>query len=231
MFCSKCGAELAEGTVFCPKCGTKVMEVQDSEEVKTDEKDQSQETTKDKVEGKIKEALTLENVESGTERNGKNIVVQYMTPGMYKIAFIAALIGGIITIPEGVGILLILADIFILKYKFAAWVKGFIVDYDKKTVFIPEASVQFDTGFDFKKFWQTYRKGIEFKFEELKSLDAEYQRTVEESNGNYQVKQYKIVTCVTTFGTVRVKMKATNPRFEQVLAGLEDVIAYNNANK
>lgn len=60
---------------------------------------------------------------------------------------------------------------------------------------------------------------------------AEYQRTVEESNGNYQVKQYKIVTCVTTFGTVRVKMKATNPRFEQVLAGLEDVIAYNNANK
>ena len=60
---------------------------------------------------------------------------------------------------------------------------------------------------------------------------AEYQRTVEESNGNYQVKQYKIVTCVTTFSTVRVKMKATNPRFEQVLAGLEDVIAYNNANK
>ena len=231
MFCSKCGAELAEGTVFCPKCGTKVLEVQDSEEVKIDENGQSQETTKDKVEGKIKEALTLENVESGTERNGKNIVVQYMTPGMYKIAFIGALIGGIITIPEGVGIILILADIFILKYKFAAWVKGFIVDYDKKTVFIPEASVQFDTGFDFKKFWQTYRKGIEFKFEELKSLDAEYQRTVEESNGNYQVKQYKIVTCVTTFGTVRVKMKATNPRFEQVLAGLEDVIAYNNANK
>lgn len=231
MFCSKCGVELAEGTVFCPKCGTKVMEVQDSEEVKTDEKDQSQKTTKDKVEGKIKEAFTLENVESGTERNGKNIVVQYMTPGMYKIAFIGILIGGILTILEGVGIILILADLFIFKYKFAAWVKGFIVDYDKKTVFIPEASVQFDTGFDLKKFWQTYRKGIEFKFEELKSLDAEYQRTVEESNGNYQVKQYKIVTCVTTFGTVRVKMKATNPRFEQVLAGLEDVIAYNNANK
>ena len=48
MFCSKCGAELVEGTVFCPKCGTKVLEVQDSEEVKIDENGQSQETTKDK---------------------------------------------------------------------------------------------------------------------------------------------------------------------------------------
>lgn len=227
MFCSKCGAELTEDIVFCPKCGTKVSAVQDSESVKTEEDDKSQKITKDKVESKIKKALTLSSVKSDTERNGKNVVVSFMPETMYKLFFYGVLVGSIMTIPSGIGILGLLMDIFILKDRWASKVKGFIVDYDKQTIYIPECIVTYDTGFDIKKFWHNYRKGIEFNFDELKSLETDFQQEYKEK----QVNDYKIINAVTKFGTIKIKMGFANSNFEKILDSLEDVIAYNEANQ
>lgn len=220
--CAECGEEMANEAVFCSKCGSNFFSNNTTEESK-----ESESLNLKNVEGKIKDALTLESVEAGTERNGRNVVISFMSPTMYKIAFIGLLILGIIGFLQG-GVVVILIDIFVLKFKFAAWVKGFIVDYDKETIYVSKASVTFDTGFDIKRSWETFRKGIEFRFDELKTLDAEYEQTVEENNNRYQVKSYKIINCVTTFGTVKIKLNASDSRFEKILTSLQDVLVYNN---
>ena len=59
-----------------------------------------------------------------------------------------------------------------MKQKWAAKVKGFIVDYEKKTIYFPECNkITYDTGFPGIKNWiNDFRSGKEISFTQLKSI-------------------------------------------------------------
>ena len=82
MKCSKCNNEIEEGCAFCPSCGTKVEEVKETEEVKTQEEStevktqevaeepvvETKEENKDVVKEEVKKEEVKETVNAETPK-------------------------------------------------------------------------------------------------------------------------------------------------------------------
>lgn len=222
MYCPNCGKEIIDGSKFCSLCGKKI-ETAGNENFKEQRN----------VEEVVINAVTAEDIENETERTGKNVVISFMTETMYKLFFYGSIVGGILTALEGIGIVWIILTLFIMKQKWAAKVKGFIVDYEKKTIYFPECNkITYDTGFPGIKNWiNDFRSGKEISFTQLKSITGDAEREIKrDSNGNYNVNDYNILNILTTFGTIRLKIKFTDSRFEQIVDALNNVIDFNENN-
>lgn len=224
MICVKCGKELEEGTAFCPSCGTKV------------ESNNSSSSTDSMSEGNMQD---VNEDSSGTNdiptHNERNVVISFMSDSFAKICFWGLLILCIITIPYTGSIIptifLIIVDIFILRPQFKTKVRGFRVDYDSRTITIPAYfSVTYDSGRDsIKDLINERRNGITFSFDELKSISSDGEREVKtDEKGNVTVNDYNILDIITTFGTIRFKLKHNDTRFNKVAQAISDVIDYEN---
>ena len=197
MFCSNCGKKIEESRQFCPSCGQK-LPIDSGKEA----------DIKRKVEEGIVNILQTENTESGTERNTKNVIISFMTESMYKLFFYGSIVAGILTALQGIGIIWLIITFLIMKQKWAAKVKGFIVDYDKRTIYFPECNaVNYNTGFPgFKNWLNDFRSGKEISFRELKSISGSGERDIkQDDSGNYHVNDYNILNVITTFGSIRIK--------------------------
>ena len=214
MICVKCGKELDEGTIFCPSCGTKVEET-----VRNETADDS---------GLLDETSSV---------NERNIIIKFMVEfsaklyywGLLILCIIGIIFFGYNSLIPSIGLLL--ADVFVLRYKFKSRVNGFRVDYDKRTITIPDhINVTYDTkDFSLNRFINEVKYGITFSFDELKSISSDGEREVKtDEKGNVTVKDYNILNIITTFGSIRFKMKHNDTRFEKVAQAISDVIDYEN---
>lgn len=217
MFCKKCGSEIAYDVKFCPNCGNKTSLAAGE--------------LKEKAEKTIFSVIKPVEIEQTTERNDRNVVISFMSPQTYKIFFFGMIAIGIITLFSGVGILAFLLLFFVLKQKWAAKVKGFIIDYDKEIIFFPDCNVTYDEGFPGLKITlDEYRNGKEITFQQFKSVSGDFEREVKtDDSGKVHVNDFKVLNISTTFGSIRLKMRFNDSRFEKIAESLENVLEFKSS--